>query len=74
MAKVGRPKSDNPKAEKFSFRLNAHTVSILDEFCRANNVSRSEAIRIGVEALSTGKVASVATTRREDRAMPDFLL
>lgn len=74
MAKVGRPKSDNPKADKFSFRLNSHTVNILDEFCRTNNVSRSEAIRIGVEALSTGKVAVVATAKREDRVMPDFLL
>lgn len=74
MAKVGRPKSDNPKADKFSFRLNSHTVQILDEYCKANNVSRSEAIRIGVEALATGNVSASSNIRREERSMPDFLL
>ncbi len=74
MAKAGRPKSDNPKADKFSFRLNAQTVNALDNFCEKNGVSRSEAIRLGIEALTSGKVAAFAEEKREKQDMPSFLL
>ncbi len=74
MAKVGRPKSDNPKADKFSFRLDAQTVKALDEYCEKYGISRSEAIRLGIEALTSGKSAPVREEKREKRDMPSFLL
>ncbi len=74
MAKVGRPKSDNPKADKFSFRLNADTVKALDDYCEKYSVSRSEAIRLGIEALTSGKAPAIQEEKREKRDMPSFLL
>lgn len=74
MAKVGRPKSDNPKADKFSFRLNADTVKALDEYCEKHSVSRSEAIRLGIEALTSGIALVVKEEKREKKDMPSFLL
>lgn len=74
MAKVGRPKSDNPKADKFSFRLDAQTVKSLDEYCEKYGISRSEAIRLGIEALTSGKAPKAQEEKRERRDMPSFLL
>jgi len=74
MAKAGRPKSDNPKAQKLSFRLDEHTVKILDDYCRKYNISRSEAIRIGVEMLPDGRAHVPTNTKREERSIPAFLL
>lgn len=74
MAKVGRPKSDNPKADKFSFRLDAQTVKALDGYCKKYGVNRSEAIRVAVEALTSGKTTAVREEKREKRDMPSFLL
>lgn len=74
MAKVGRPKSDNPKGDKFSFRLDAATVKGLDDYCRKNGVTRSEAIRIAVDSLINGKLVVEETVRRKERDMPSFLL
>lgn len=74
MAKAGRPKIDNPKAQKLSFRLDESTVRILDTYCEKNNITRSEAIRIGVEALSNGKVQSYSTVKKKESTIPAFLL
>ena len=74
MAKVGRPKSDNPKADKFSFRLNADTVKALDDYCQKHGLNRSEAIRVAIESLASGKTAAPQEERREKRDMPSFLL
>lgn len=74
MANVGRPKSDNPKAEKFSFRLNADTVKALDDYCGKYGVNRSEAIRIAIESLASGKTVAHKEEKREKRDMPSFLL
>ena len=74
MAKVGRPKSDNPKGDKFSFRLDASTVKGLDDYCRKNGVTRSEAIRVAVNSLVSGKLVVEETVRRKEKDMPSFLL
>lgn len=73
MAKAGRPKSDNPKAQKLSFRLDEGTIKILDSYCEQNGLTRSEAIRIGVEALSGGKIRNGAS-KKKDNSIPAFLL
>ena len=74
MAKVGRPKSDNPKGDKFSFRLDANTVKGLDDYCLKNGVTRSEAIRIAVDSLINGKLVVEETVRQKEKDMPAFLL
>ena len=74
MAKVGRPKSDNPKAEKFSFRLNDDTVKALDGYCEKHGINRSEAIRIAIDSLASGKTVAPKEEKREKRDMPSFLL
>lgn len=74
MAKVGRPKSDNPKADKFSFRLDGATVKALDDYCEKHSINRSEAIRLAVEALTSGRTTAVHEEKREKRDMPSFLL
>ena len=74
MPKVGRPKSDNTKGDKFSFRLDAKTVSSLDEYCKKHGISRSEAMRLALNALIDGKVVTLEESKRENKAMPAFLL
>ncbi len=73
MAKAGRPKIDNPKAQKLSFRLDESTIRILDTYCEKNNITRSEAIRIGVEALSSGRVQT-SSVKKKETSIPAFLL
>lgn len=73
MAKVGRPKVDNPKGDKFSFRLDGATVEIIDDYCRGNGITRSEAIRRAIMLLS-GKKPETSEVRRAEHSMPDFLL
>lgn len=72
MARVGRPKSDNPMANKLSFRLDLKTVEALDEYCEKFGVSRSEAVRMGIEALSENPPKR--DNRDGERSMPSFLL
>lgn len=74
MAKAGRPKIDNPKAQKLSFRLDEGTVRILDTYCEMNNITRSEAIRIGVEALSGSKIPTSSAAKKKESSIPAFLL
>lgn len=49
--KMGRPKSDNPKAFNFGVRLDKKTGEILEKYCKENNVTKSEAIRRGINLL-----------------------
>lgn len=72
MARAGRPKSDNPMADKLSFRLDSKTVKALDDYCEKFGVTRSEAVRIGIEALS--EISYRKETRDKERSMPSFLL
>ena len=74
MAKVGRPKSENPKGEKFSFRLEADLVKDLDSYCRKHGVTRSVAMRMAVDVLVNGKIAEPEQVKKKDSAMPAFLL
>lgn len=42
--KMGRP-TENPMPIRVGFRLDSKTLSLLDEFCKKNNIRRSDAIR-----------------------------
>lgn len=48
--KIGRP-TDNPKTTQFSVRFDNDTLNILDEYCKKNNLTRPQAIRIAVQRL-----------------------
>lgn len=51
MSPAGRPKSDNPKASRFSIRLDAETEKQLLEYCQKHNITKGEAIRRGIHLL-----------------------
>ena len=50
--RTGRPKSDNPKSALFSIRFDEETEKLLRDYCEANNVTKSEAVRRGVHLLA----------------------
>ena len=52
---VGRPKADNPKASRFSIRLDADTEEKLAKYCEEQCVSKGEAIRRGIHLLLSEK-------------------
>lgn len=49
--KTGRPKIDNPINIRTSVRLDAETDKKLVEYCKKNNMTKGEAIRMGVHLL-----------------------
>ena len=51
MSQVGRPKSENPKSNRFSVRLDNATEEKLENYCLRHRISKGEAIRQGIELL-----------------------
>lgn len=49
--KTGRPKADNPKAIKYSIRIDEKTEQRLVEYCLKHNITKGEAIRQGIHLL-----------------------
>lgn len=49
VAKKGRPVSENPKDYMFRVRMDEQTLQQLDECCEAENLSRSEVVRKGIQ-------------------------
>lgn len=47
--RTGRPKSENPKEQKFSIRLDETTGKRLDDYCEENNQKRAVVIREALE-------------------------
>lgn len=54
MARMGRPKSDNPKDTKITLRLDAETLHKLDENAAHYNETRTDALRRGIEEVNKG--------------------
>lgn len=52
--KMGRP-TDSPKVTQFSVRFDDETISILDEFCVQEDISRPEGVRRAVRKLKEQK-------------------
>lgn len=48
--KMGRP-TENPKSKQFSVRFDEETLSILDDYCEENSLSRPEGVRRAVRKL-----------------------
>lgn len=51
MARMGRPKSENPKATQITVRLDADTLKKLDESAEYHKVTRVQIIRRGIEKV-----------------------
>lgn len=49
--RTGRPKSDNPLNVDVKVRLDSATSKQLDEYCKQNTMTRTEAIRKGIHLL-----------------------
>lgn len=54
MAKMGRPKSDNPKVEQISVRLDGETVEMLEENAEYFGETKVESIRRGIREVNKG--------------------
>ena len=53
--RTGRPKSENPREEIVKARIDHEMCLKLDLYCEVNRISRSEAIRHGIELLLNEK-------------------
>ena len=51
MAKVGRPKIENPKVNKISVRLSDEEHEKLIEFAKEHSTTKAEALKKGLELL-----------------------
>ena len=49
LAKMGRPKLENPRDIKFTFRMNAQEEGMLEMICAQTGENRNEAIRSAVK-------------------------
>lgn len=52
---MGRPKKDNPISVHTSVRLDVETDKKLTEYCKKNNLTKGEAVRMGVHLLLSEK-------------------
>lgn len=50
-AKMGRPKTDNPKDSTIRFRADDSIIEKLDSCCKMTGLSKSEVIRLGIEKV-----------------------
>lgn len=51
MSKMGRPKVDNPKAIKFSIRVDEATDNKLKQYAEQHNMTKGEAVRRAINQL-----------------------
>lgn len=51
LKQIGRPKSDNPKSNRFSIRLDDETEQKLEMYCEEHRITKGEAIRQGIHLL-----------------------
>ncbi len=51
MARMGRPKSDNPKSTQLAVRLDKETLRQLDESAKILNETRVQVIRRGIKKV-----------------------
>ena len=49
--RTGRPKVDNPNNIRTGVRLDAETMKRLEAYCKANGITKGEAIRKGIHLL-----------------------
>ncbi len=49
--RTGRPKTDNPKSERITVRLDNESLSTLKQYCKQEEIDKAEAIRRGIDKL-----------------------
>lgn len=49
--RTGRPKVKNPLSVEVKARISVETNNRLIEYCKNNNVTRTEVVRMGVEKI-----------------------
>ena len=49
--RTGRPKSENPKNERITIRLDSDTFKKLSAYCAKENIDKAEAVRRGINKL-----------------------
>ena len=49
--RTGRPKTDNPKSERVTVRLDSESLSTLKQYCKQEEIDKAEAIRRGIDKL-----------------------
>ena len=49
LAKIGRPKSENARDIRFTFRMNAGEYEMLETICKITEKNKNDAIRCAVE-------------------------
>ena len=49
--RTGRPKSVNPKIIEVKARIDSETNLKLIEFCKNNNMSRTDVVRLGIKKV-----------------------
>lgn len=49
--KTGRPKSDKPKSNRVTVRLDDETFNKLQSYCDKKSIDKAEAIRRGISKL-----------------------
>lgn len=54
-SKIGRPKAENPVNNRFSVCLDNETSAKLKDYCEAENVTKSVAVRRGLSLLFSKK-------------------
>lgn len=51
--RTGRPKSNNPKSERITVRLDSECSKTLNKYCEQEQVEKAEAIRRGINKLKS---------------------
>ena len=51
--RTGRPKSDNPKAERITIRIDNEYSQIIKSYCEQEKIDKTEAIRRGIQKLKS---------------------
>ncbi len=49
--RTGRPKTEKPKAIRYSIRLDEETEQKLQKYCEEHAITKGEAIRRGIQLL-----------------------
>ena len=51
--KIGRPRIENPKSNPIHVRLDDETKGILEEYCKQEEIPKTEGIRRGIHKLKS---------------------
>ena len=51
-AKMGRPPIDNPKSDRITIRIDKDTKSILEQYCKENNIDKATAVREAIHNMA----------------------